>query len=325
MPFMEEQMGFSFGSDPEFILIDEKGNLKSAINVIKRSKEKKINLNGNFYFYDNVLAECTVKPSFSKKEAIDNIRESLLGCANLVHPFKITTIASGQYNDKELDHKDSRKSGCDAEFCAYKLKKVSSKKIKKAIKKSNFRTAGGHVHLGTTLGQSHETCIMLVRMLDLFLGIASLTLDPSDDGFARRKLYGAAGRYRQPSYGVEYRTLSNFWLASPELVELVYDICSFVIDSTQEKMYEKFWKVDYETLESDSFWNNCGDPSTCHYCHGYDVSLMKSLFESEPNKINSVGYNLKKISEAFMPKYLIEKINKLKCKKFNMYEEWNLK
>jgi hypothetical protein len=140
-----------------------------------------------------------------------------------------------------------------------------------------------------------------------------------------RKLYGAAGRYRQPSYGVEYRTLSNFWLASPELVELVYDICSFVIDSTQEKMYEKFWKVDYETLESDSFWNNCGDPSTCHYCHGYDVSLMKSLFESEPNKINSVGYNLKKISDAFMPKYLIDKINKLKCKKFNMYEEWNLK
>lgn len=315
-------MGFSFGSDPEFILIDEKGNLKSAIDIIGCDKKNKINLKGNNYFYDNVLLECTVLPSVSKKDAIKNIRSSLYGCAKLVYPYKLTTIASGEYDPEELSHKDARKSGCDVEFCAYTLKKISSKKIKKIFKSSNLRTAGGHIHLGTELGKSHETCVMLVRMLDLFLGIASLVLDPSSDSLTRRKLYGSAGRYRQPSYGVEYRTLSNFWLASPELVELVYDLCDFVIKSTEEKIYEIFWKVDYETLQSDEFWNTCGDPADCHICYGYDAILLQKLFESDSEHLQ--GSSLKEIFETFVPNELKKRIQNLKCKKFNMYSEWRL-
>lgn len=315
-------MKFSFGSDPEFILIDEKGNLKSAINVLKKNKSNKIESKGNFFFYDNVLAECAIKPSFSKKELIANTRESLAELARLISPFKISSVSSGEFSNHELNHVDARKSGCEAEFCAYNLKKVSSKKIKKMFRSSNLRTAGGHVHLGVDLGKSHETCIMLVRMLDLFLGVPSLMLDSNESSFNRRKLYGKAGRYRQPSYGLEYRTLSNFWLSSPNLVELIYDLCDFTINLTNNKIYEKFWNVDYKTLESDEFWNSGGDPSSLHICHGYDVFLLRKLFHMEAKEINKTGKEINKLIYSLMPDYIKVRIEDLKNCNFNIYKEW---
>lgn len=317
-------MRFSFGADPEFILIDEKGNLKSAINVLKKNKSNKIESKGNFFFYDNVLAECTVKPSFSKKESINNIRESLSECARLVSPFKISTISSGQFSSSELEHIDAKKSGCDAEFCAYRLKKASSKRVKKMFAESNLRTAGGHIHLGTELGKSHDTCVMLVRMLDLFLAFPTLVLDSSRPSFNRRKLYGQAGRYRQPEYGVEYRTLSNFWLASPKLVDLIYDLCDFVINLTNNKNYEKFWDVDYKMLESDEFWNAGGDPSSLHFCRAYDIILFRKLFHMKNKEINNFSMEINKLIYSFVPNSIKERIENFKNKKFDIYKEWSI-
>ena len=317
-------MSFSFGADPEFILIDEKGNLKSAINVLKKDKKNKLRQGDNFFFYDNVLAECTVLPSESKREAIENIKNSLQSCAKLVSPYKLTTISSGEFNKSELLHPDAIKSGCDVEFCAYKLRTVSSKKIKKALKKSGLRTAGGHVHLGTQLGKSHETCIMLVRMLDLFLGISSLIIDQCPASKIRRKLYGSAGRYRQPKHGVEYRSLGNFWLSSPILVELIYDISEFVIESTENKIYQKFWEVDHKKLESDEFWNSDGDPANCHFCHGYDVSLLRKMFKKDKQEAMLIGKDLISLVFSIMPDNISNRIKKLEDSNFNMYKEWEI-
>lgn len=317
---------FSFGADPEFILIDEKGNLKSAINILKKDKSNKISINNNFFYYDNVLAECTVKPGFSKKETIKNIKESLSDCSKLISPFKLTSISSAEFNDQELNHIDARKSGCEAEFCAYKLRKVSSKKIKKIFKESNLRSAGGHIHIGSELGKSHDTCIMLVRMLDLFLGVPSLILDTSPNSFIRRKIYGKAGRYRQPKHGAEYRTLSNFWLSSPDLVELMYEICDFVINSMDNKIYENFWTIDYDTLNSDKFWNSGGDPSTCYICHGYDVSLLKKLFHMTIEEIKIHGSQIINLVYSIIPHSIKNKIKDISARtEFDMYKEWNLK
>ena len=39
----------------------------------------------------------------------------------------------------------------------------------------------------------------------------------------RRQLYGKAGAFREQPHGVEYRTLSNFWIFSKDLISEVYD------------------------------------------------------------------------------------------------------
>lgn len=59
-----------------------------------------------------------------------------------------------------------------------------------------------------------------IPLMDLFCGIPSVLIDRSKDAKIRRMLYGKAGDFRKPNYGLEYRSLSNFWIKSPYLVSL---------------------------------------------------------------------------------------------------------
>lgn len=50
--------------------------------------------------------------------------------------------------------------------------------------------------------------------MDIYLGLTSTILDDDDK---RKMYYGTPGRYRDTSFGVEYRTLSNYWTAHDKL------------------------------------------------------------------------------------------------------------
>jgi hypothetical protein len=60
-----------------------------------------------------------------------------------------------------------------------------------------------------------------IRWLDKTAGIAGTILDNPLLGKLRKDLYGKAGDYRTTPYGLEYRTLSSFWIASPLHVSLI--------------------------------------------------------------------------------------------------------
>jgi hypothetical protein len=317
-------MGFSFGSDPEFILSDKKGKFKSAIGVVKGGKEKRLDVGGNFFFYDNVLAECTVEPALSRGQAVENIRKSLKTYAEMVRPFRLNALSSAEFDDSEMSHKDARKAGCEVEMCAYSLSTVSSGRISRFFRKSNLRTAGGHVHIGTEMGKSHDQAVMLTRMLDLLLGVSSLLVDRGAESLARRRLYGLPGRYRQPPHGLEYRTIGNFWLSSPRLVELVYDICARAMVLMEERIYENFWSVDRERLESDEFWNAGGDPSSCHQCHGYDVNLMKEMFSLEFDEMEAKARDILDLVLSLMTPDIRRRMSEVCGRKFDLYKEWGL-
>lgn len=75
-----------------------------------------------------------------------------------------------------------------------------------------FRPAGGHIHL--SLGRiAKKHVVDLVKLLDIMVGNTSVAFDQDPLSTERRKNYGRAGEFRLKSYGVEYRTLSNFWLS----------------------------------------------------------------------------------------------------------------
>lgn len=255
----------TFGSDPEFMLQDDSGEFRSAIGIVKGTKEKRLRLGEHEAYYDNVLAEVAIKPGSSKEEVVQNFRDCFNQLSNLVNPLRLTILPAGKYPDEEVQHRDAQKFGCDADFCAYTL----SVNAAPPVPPDGFRTAGGHIHIGFEGGVGEELDtdwkrLWIVRMLDLFLGVPSIFMDNSKEAIVRRELYGKAGCHRRcVDYGVEYRSMSNFWLASPNLVEMVYDISKFCVDIVLNENHEDFWDKQYDPEELSETINN-GDMETAN-------------------------------------------------------------
>ena len=299
---------FTFGSDPEFML--KKGRMRSAIGIIPGSKHERHDLGEHQCYYDNVLAECAVKPAGSKEETIANFRDCLQRLSKLVAPHKLVCKAAHQYHPDELQHEEAKKIGCDPEYCAYSLSEASPSNDTFKDGEVRLRTAGGHIHLGNELLQEDEFApIYATKMLDLFLAVPAVFLDGDPTARKRKELYGKAGRFRLPEHGVEYRSLSNFWLISPQFVGLVYDICEFVLEFLAEKRHFEFWTIDQETLESDDAWNaEDFDPATCHRCTAYDVDGLRTAIDTH-NRAKAKKYN--DFAEDFLPSQIQDTILEL--------------
>lgn len=90
------------------------------------------------------------------------------------------------------------------------------------------RSAGGHLHFGGRNDAEVMAVLrnpeVLVPILDIIVGNTCVLLDRDSGNIERRKVYGKAGEYRTPSHGLEYRTLSNFWLKDYVVLSFVFGI-----------------------------------------------------------------------------------------------------
>lgn len=111
----------------------------------------------------------------------------------------------------------------------------------------------GHIHIGfdktgMTTEEEDETVEKLVKAMDMTVGLKSLFLDKDDK---RKELYGKAGCFRFKEYGMEYRTPSNFWIATDELIawawnttfEAINLVNSGLVDELSEKYSKKIVKA----------------------------------------------------------------------------------
>lgn len=271
----------TFGSDPE-LMICKDGKIHSAIGIVKGTLENKISEKGHQFYFDNVLAECAIKPSKSKKQAIDNFRECFHIYSRLVKPYKLAIVASHEFTNAQLDNEYARTAGCAPDTCAYEMKQ--KRPPKELIENGNLRSGGGHIHLGspTLLGSGPEP-LLVVYMMDLLLGVTSVWLDKDPTSMARRQLYGQAGRYRfKEEYGLEYRPLGNFWLSSPRMVGLIYDLAMRSIDLVENRKAWTMWDFDIDRLLSGKHlcdaWK-CTGYNPKKLCQGINTSNKKMLEE----------------------------------------------
>lgn len=312
-------MSFTFGADPEFMIMHH-NTLKSAINILPK-KENAVSRNGHRYYFDNVLAEIAIVPANNKNEALENVRTALEQLAKLVYPGKFVIKASGRYPEKELNCADALIAGCNPEWDVYSLSQVyppdeDIELLDGYYKfKTNFRSAGGHIHIGSKLLEDSINRFAMVRMMDLFLGIPSIFLDTDPTSKDRRKIYGHAGSHRDPDYGLEYRTLGNFWLSSPELTGLIYDLTEFTLQFVQDKKHEEIWTTDEDLLDEE-------DPSIAYTCIGYDVDLLIRSINT-CNKTKAEEFLL--FAKNYLPDKLISGINQL-CEKplEDPYTAWKI-
>lgn len=218
----------TFGSDPEFMIINPDGGLQSAIGLIKGTSERPVKHGNNNFYQDNVLGECTIKPGESAEESIANFQSCFQMFAKMISPYKLVCRAAADYPREELKHPLARVTGCKREWCAYTLNMLP--KHEEEFLHGTLRTAGGHVHIGAPgYIRSQMMAHYYVRMLDLFLGIPAVFMNHDPSAAIRRRLYGGLGSHRTKSYGIEYRVLDNFWLSSPSLVAIVYDIAAWTV------------------------------------------------------------------------------------------------
>lgn len=210
----------TLGSDPEVFLVDEKDSSRfiSAIGKIGGSKDFPIAVeNGISLQEDCTAVEFCIPPSKTAEEFSTNIQNGLLEIVKKVTPMglNLAVVASAHFTKEELNHPIAMMGGCDPDYCVW------SKEMNEPpnLRKTTLRVAGAHVHIGYD-NPSEETNFKIIKALDLFLGVPSVLMD---DDKERKTLYGKAGCFRHKEYGVEYRTLSNFWLKDEALIQWVFN------------------------------------------------------------------------------------------------------
>jgi hypothetical protein len=212
------------GADPELFLRDGAGQPVTSIGLIGGSKEEPRSIgNGYALQEDNVAVEFNIPPASSKKAFVDSIHFVLDHLTEEVARLGLTIDVSPtmEFTVEQLLHPQAQHLGCDPDFNAWTGKVNPRPKAP-----PNLRSSGGHLHIGysdvdTAMSKS------IIKAHDLFCGVASVMFD-SDT--RRRDIYGKAGACRYKDYGVEYRTLSNFWLQSKDLTEMIYEQSEKAID-----------------------------------------------------------------------------------------------
>lgn len=207
------------GADPELFLQNGDGKFISAIDLIGGSKESPLPIDGegNAIQEDNVSVEFNIPPCTTKDSFIHNINKTLSHIEGLMQAkgLSLSIIPAASFDWDQLQDPRAMHFGCEPDFNAWS----GEKNPKPHSDDLTLRSCGGHIHVGFD-NVTQQKQMNLIRAMDIFLGVPSINFD---DGDMRRELYGKPGAFRPKSYGVEYRTLSNFWIKSKELQEWAYD------------------------------------------------------------------------------------------------------
>src|SRR5690625_1539949 len=196
----------TIGTDPEVAVVSG-GQIVSVTGMIGAGKANPLPVTGGFIQEDNVSAEFNTEAHTSFESFNNNIGQVINELLSYVPGIEFKT--SHHFEKAYLQSLGSSvlHFGCDPDFNAW-----TGEENEKPSPYTTLRSFAGHVHIGYD-NPDKDTSNKLVQLCDVFLGVPSLLMDPDTE---RRELYGKAGACRYKDYGVEYRTLSNFWVASED-------------------------------------------------------------------------------------------------------------
>lgn len=257
---MEKQIaraGCVFGCDPE-LFFSSKGKIVGSENVIPE-KMSAVDSLGNPFIHGGSVVQDGVQVELNP--APDGCRETL--GAHLVQSFlalkkhlatqdgvkacfnSVVTVPKGEFD--KLSAK-SKEFGCAPSFNHYD----SKAHVVANAAEYRKRAAGGHIHLGL-YGEVKSQRKRLIPIMDAVVGNTCILIDRDKGAVERRKNYGRAGEFRLPAHGIEYRTLSNFWLRSYPLYHFVMGLArlsvSILSTSVLPDNNPQKWDAEGELLE----------------------------------------------------------------------------
>lgn len=253
------QQILTLGCDPEFFFADVDGHIVGSEKVLperglaiaphanstagdreyflKSQGAEWVRLNvdeGNpaagGFVLDGVQVELNPVAGTCRAELARNIQACFIKLRNhlVKHPGISASFAPVvEVRKEELDSlsERSRTLGCAPSLNLHD----SDAKVKVNAATYRTRSAGGHIHLGgaKTFPWLRDPSKM-IPLLDVLVGNTCVLVDRNEANVERRKVYGRAGEYRLPPHGIEYRTLSNFWLRSYPLMSMVMGLARMV-------------------------------------------------------------------------------------------------
>jgi len=208
---------WTWGGDCEWFVQDTTtGKILTAENLVKGTKKDPYHFDPENKYHatslDCVLAEVNTNVVQSPLEMFLSL-EKLRNYINSTLPSGLTTLAipAARLEEDQLQSETAQIFGCEPSLCCYHDEEVIPHPTG-----DNLRSAGMHWHYGYN-SPTPETNRDLIRALDLFLGVPSILIEPTNE---RKKVgYGCAGNYRNTKPGVEYRSLSSHFSSGKNLIE----------------------------------------------------------------------------------------------------------
>lgn len=229
---------YNLGCDPE-IFFERDGHVIGAERVIDEQLKAqtfsgttpKDLMNNNAVILDGVQAELNPMPHYCREELGGEISCAFRALRQHLGSQKGVSISMKSVVDvdgKELAalSEKARQLGCAPSKNARDMKATITVDPTTYTK----RSAGGHIHLGNTSEWFLRNRDKIVDVMDVVLGNTCVLIDRDPGAAERRQVYGRAGEYREPKHGLEYRTLSNFWLHAYPLMSLVMGLSRFSAD-----------------------------------------------------------------------------------------------
>lgn len=235
----------TLGTDPEMFL-NKDGKTISAIGKIGGSKSDPLPISdkGHFIQEDNVAIEYNIPPCKNIDDWVFHnnfvkdyleVLVSGLGCTLAIN-------ASATLSDEELNNDIARLAGCSPDFdvwneCVNDPADLSA---------TNSRSCGGHISIGWD-NFTQEQQLDMIKAMDATVGLESVLLD---DDTERKKLYGKAGCFRFTSFGIEYRSLSNFWIKTDESLQWAWNTTMKAIDLVNSGKIEEIKKYGEQIVKA---------------------------------------------------------------------------
>lgn len=229
---------YTLGADPELFLFEGKKPL-SVIGKLGGTKNNPVPVkelgNGFAYQEDNVLAEYNIPPASSANQFAEyNLKmiEHLKG--KLAEYGQLKAVASAVMPEDQLVDPRAHVFGCEPDFNVWDVQTNP----RPTCDDPALRSAGGHLHFGYVMTKAEA--IWLGRYCDLWLGLWSVI---EDKDVRRRDLYGKAGSVRFKSYGLEYRTLSNYWCTSNLEMKKIFNRATAIIKAFHNRQWDSIIKA----------------------------------------------------------------------------------
>ncbi|HEY1020778.1 MAG TPA: hypothetical protein VGE06_00635 [Flavisolibacter sp.] len=235
----------TIGADIEVFLRDTaSGEIVSAEGIVKGTKERPFFFDSKDEFsgtsLDNVMAEFTVKPAQTPAEFFHAVEKSLGYVRSSVHNLGLAPVAqpAARLSERFLKTKNAMLFGCDPDYNAW----TEMMNPNPGERISDLRTCGGHIHIGYDAPSPYIN-VALIKAMDIFVGLPSLFQEPENE---RKTLYGKAGAFRHKKYGVEYRTLSNYYAGDQKLTEWVFENTMAAVEYTNSG---RIFNLEYDICE----------------------------------------------------------------------------